>query len=195
MIETLLNNVHLGRPDLVWVFVPVLVVFVLSVLRRRRPWTISLIRALTLGVLALALCDPVRQEIHPSIPSVPLLVQVQGERARQRTAGLGRRPLLEPGASLLSQRVETTQEAVNPPVRLTGEDHSEQEAAFVGRADGLRWCRRMWRVGTAGEPVDDRRQILSAKNLLSIQVGRRWSDLAIDHRQGVTQPRKLLPTP
>ena len=62
MIETLLNNVHLGRPDLVWVFVPVLVVFVLSVLRRRRPWTISLIRALTLGVLALALCDPVRQE-------------------------------------------------------------------------------------------------------------------------------------
>ena len=62
MIETMLANVHLGRPDLLWVFIPVLVIFVLSLLRRRRPWTISLIRALTLGVLALALCDPVRQE-------------------------------------------------------------------------------------------------------------------------------------
>ncbi len=62
MNGTFLANVQLGRPDLLWVFVPVLLVSLVSVIRRRRSVVVTVLRTLTLTLLALALCDPVREE-------------------------------------------------------------------------------------------------------------------------------------
>jgi len=64
--------------------------------------------------------------------------------------------------------------------------------AFVHRPDRLSGRARVGCVGSSGEYVHDRGDVLAAQDLLSVKVGRRRPHLPVDDRERITQPRQLL---